>query len=237
MTMLCILLFVGFLLMLYAPLPWLYGRVVRIRQKAQSVSRRQLFLTFDDGPGSRLTTRILAILKEHDVRATFFVLGRNIMGREKILELIAQEGHLLASHSYNHLHAWKVLPWRSVADVRRGFEAMDRTLLGKARAGAFRPPNGKLNLFTVLYLLLQSVRLVYWTVDSGDTWPLSKRNVAYAAERIKSDGGGIVLFHDFDRTTDRTDEYVLGSLKEVLKTGKDMRLSFACINQLWQNSE
>lgn len=62
-------------------------------------------MTFDDGPGSSLTPSILSILAESKAKATFFPLGRNIAGREAIVGQIAQQGHDICSHGYDHLHA------------------------------------------------------------------------------------------------------------------------------------
>ncbi len=224
----------GFLLLLYIPTPWVYGRVLRKMQKVKAVSANQVFLTFDDGPGNRLTPQILAILKEHNIIATFFILGRNISGREKILKRIVEEGHAIATHGFSHLHAWKVLPWRLISDIKKGWESLYNVFKGENDKYVFRPPCGKLNLLSILFLWRQKVPIVYWTIDSLDTWAIDKRDVNHAAERIRSDGGGIILFHDFDRTTNQTDDYVLDSLKAVIKAGQDMQLTFSSIDQLYR---
>lgn len=226
MIFLILAVFCGIFLLLYIPIPWVYGRILRKIQRIKAVSGNQVFLTFDDGPGNRLTPQILAVLNDNNVKATFFVLGRNVVGRERILKSIVKQGHSVASHSFSHLHAWKALPWRLIYDIKKGWESLHNIFRIDEEKYAFRPPYGKLNLFSILFLWSQCVPVVYWTIDSLDTRAKDKRNANHAAERIRSEGGGIILFHDFDRATDQTDDYVLDSLKAVIKTGQDMELTF-----------
>lgn len=62
----------------------------------------EIYLTFDDGPTDSTTPKILDVLKKENVRATFFVVGRQIKGREKILKRTAEEGHSIGIHTYSH---------------------------------------------------------------------------------------------------------------------------------------
>jgi peptidoglycan/xylan/chitin deacetylase (PgdA/CDA1 family) len=228
-------LFLGWFL--YIPVPWMAGKVIRNCQKARARRMRTVFLTFDDGPGTRLTPRVLTLLRERGIRATFFILGRNIQGREEILKSIVKEGHMIACHGYSHDHAWKVMPWRSLADIKKGYIALHAILAGKPKSYVYRPPCGKLNLLTLLYLWKSRIPIIYWTADCLDTWSKDRRNSMHAAETIRTDGGGVVLFHDFDRATEETDEYVLHSVKAVLETGQKAGLAFATIDQLIEKEE
>lgn len=231
MGVLSIILFLFSIFTLYLFLPWVTGKVIRYRQKSKAMMQRKIYLTFDDGPGSRLTPEILARLKKNEIKATFFVLGKNISGREEIIKSIFMDGHAIASHSYSHLHAWKVMPWEVLADVRKGWKAIGDTLPVENTPCTFRPPYGKLNLFSLLFLWLHKVSIVFWSVDCMDTSEDFKRNIYHAAEMIKKDGGGIVLYHDFDRTTDHLDTDILDSLEAVIKMGQQMQLEFAVIGK------
>jgi len=97
-----------------------------LKRKAKKLN--SLVLTFDDGPGSRLTPAILDILAEHKVKATFFVLGRSIVGREEIVRQIADQGHEICSHGYEHLHYWKVSQLRTTKDIKQGSSAINSVL-------------------------------------------------------------------------------------------------------------
>lgn len=220
-------------LMLYIPVPWVIGRILRKKQHNKAILNRWLILTFDDGPGDRLTPQILNILNANNIKATFFLLGRNIPGRDTIVRAIHDQKHTIASHSHSHCHAWKVAPWQALQDIKKGSDAIGSVLPGTQNRLAYRPPYGKLNLITLIYLVLKKIPIVFWTIDSQDTWSEGVRDVNYAAQRIQADGGGIVLFHDFDRATVSTDDYVLDSLKAAIETAKKLKLKFVTIDDLF----
>jgi peptidoglycan/xylan/chitin deacetylase (PgdA/CDA1 family) len=190
-----------------------------LKQKAKKSNA--LVLTFDDGPGNKLTPRILDLLDEYNVKATFFLLGRNIVGREGIVREIAEKGHEICSHGYGHLHHWKVSPVRALADIKRGWQAIDSALGEKRGTYGFRPPYGKLNLISLLYLWLRKVPIFYWTLVSGDTWPVGKRDSQRAALLASKTGGAVVLAHDFDREDDDVGDMVLDSLRSTLSMARE----------------
>ncbi len=101
------------LILSYFGIPWFYGRWSRLRLCIRAVRQKTLVLTFDDGPGSRLTPVVLDILSDYDVKATFFLLGKNIVGRESIVKRIYDEGHEICSHGYDHINHWKALTGRT----------------------------------------------------------------------------------------------------------------------------
>lgn len=191
-----------------------------------------LALTFDDGPGTGLTMAILTILAEHDVKATFFVLGRQIPGREQIISQIAQQGHQIGLHGYDHLHHWKVSPIRAIKDIKRGWEVID-VVLGKNHGKyLYRPPHGKLNIVSLLYLLLLRVPIFYWTLDLGDTWSLNKqKNKRFSFTSAKL-VGDVTLAHDFDRSDVSVNSYVLEAVKSTLALAKKNQLRVLTASEL-----
>lgn len=201
--------------------------------KRRSVRSKVLVLTFDDGPGNRLTPAILEILKEHKVKATFFVLGRNIAGREAIVGRIVNEGHEICSHGYNHMHYWKVSPFRTISDIKKGWHAIDAVLSSKKQVYPLRPPGGKLNLICLLYLWIKKAPIYYWTIDSSDTWTVDKRSSKRTSRMIQHEQGGVVLVHDFDRTTaDDVDNIVLDTVKSALSVAKKNGMGVITISEL-----
>lgn len=200
--------------------------------KRRTAEKNILVLTFDDGPGNRLTPAILELLTEYNAKATFFLAGRNIRGRESIVRQIAAAGHEICSHGYNHLHQWKVSPIRTIRDIKRGWQAIDNAIGAQGRTYPFRPPYGKMNLASLLYVWAKKVPIVYWTVDSGDTWAVEKRDVHRAATLTKRGGGGVILAHDFDRFTNEMDHYVLESLRLLLAVARESGLRTCTVSQL-----
>lgn len=205
---------------------------MRLSLARKAIKSKSLVLTFDDGPGNRLTPVILDILAKNKVKATFFLLGRNIHGRESLVQRIGAEGHEIGSHGYDHIHALKVLPWHSIADIKRGWQAIDDALGSQGSRYLFRPPNGKMNLVSLLYVWAKKVPIIYWTVNSGDTWLPEKRDIHRAAALTKRNGGGVILAHDFDRSTDKNDYYVLESLRLSLAVAKESGMQVCTVSQL-----
>jgi peptidoglycan/xylan/chitin deacetylase (PgdA/CDA1 family) len=190
-----------------------------------------MVLTFDDGgSGDRLTLAIMDLLDKYNARATFFLLGKNIAGQQDIARNIAQRGHEICSHGYDHLKYWKVSPFRALADIKKGWQAIDDALGQKREKYPFRPPYGKLNIICMLYLLIKRVPIVYWTTDSGDTWKIkpSCHTIAEAANK----GGTVALVHDFDRHDDRINKFVLDSTQSALAVAKDKDMRILTISEL-----
>ena len=219
------------LIFLYAGVPWIYGQLARRLLERRAKEHEALVLTFDDGPGSSLTPVILTVLAEGKAKATFFLLGRNIAGREAIVRQIAEQGHDICSHGYDHLHSLKVSPFRVLSDIKRGWAAIDAALGTMRKKYPFRPPNGKLNIICLLYLLVRQVPIVYWSIDSGDTWrekPDSRR-VAMLAEKT---GGAVSLAHDFDRSNENANRFVVESVRAALAMAADKGMRVLTVSEL-----
>jgi len=219
------------LIFLYVGVPWIYGQLARRLLGRRAKEHEALVLTFDDGPGSSFTPAILNILAEDKAKATFFLLGRNIAGREAIVRQIAEQGHDICSHGYDHLNSLKVSPFRVLSDIKRGWAAIDAALGTMRKKYPFRPPNGKLNIICLLYLLVRQVPIVYWSIDSGDTWrekPDSRR-VALLAEKA---GGAVSLAHDFDRSNENTSQFVVESVRAALAMAAEKGMRVLTVSEL-----
>lgn len=72
-----------------------------------TTSRKELYLTFDDGPTPEITVWVLDILKRYNAKATFFCIGSNIKKYPDVFEKIISEGHTIGNHTFNHLKGWK----------------------------------------------------------------------------------------------------------------------------------
>jgi len=190
-----------------------------------------LVLTFDDGPGSKMTAAVLSILAQSNARATFFLLGRNIPGREAVVRQIAEHGHDICSHGYDHLHYWKVSPFRALSDIRRGWQAIDKALGARRGKYTFRPPNGKLNVMCLLYLLVKRIPIVYWSVDTGDVWKV-KPDRQRLATLLEQTGGMVCLAHDFDRSNESAGQLMLESLRTVLSAAEKNGMQTLTVSEL-----
>ena len=100
-----------------------------------------IYLTFDDGPDPDFTPRVLDVLGEAQVHATFFVIGTQARRWPEVIRRAASEGHDIANHSYSHRHPWWMSERAARAEVRGGAEAVS-DVLGTAPT-FFRPPHGR----------------------------------------------------------------------------------------------
>ncbi len=209
---------------------WLRRDLYRRAQKAKAV-----VLTFDDGPGAQLTPAVLHLLAEHKAKATFFVLGQNIPGNEALVRQIRDQGHEIASHGYSHTHIWQTVPWKAVKDIVQGRLAIDAALGSQGGKYLFRPPYGKLDLTTLIYLRLARIRVGLWTEDSSDTWDVAAMDWRRAAESVRRNKCGVILVHDFDRRTPGMHQAVLNAVSEILKAAGENQLKVMTFSELMRD--
>jgi len=215
----------------------IHSRLERFVLARKAIKSKAIVLTFDDGPGIKLTPLILNILAEYNVKATFFLLGRNVSGREKIVRQIAAAGHEICSHGYDHLNYLKVLPFHALADIKRGWQSIDSALGSNKGVYQFRPPFGKLNLICLLYLWIRRVPILYWTLDSGDTCSVSQPGIENINIRLREHGGAVVLLHDFDRIKENRSNMVLELVRMILMQAKENGMNVLTMSQFLEESK
>lgn len=193
--------------------------------------QRALVLTYDDGPGVRLTLRLVELLAQYAAPATFFLLGRNVQAHPEVVERLVAAGHELGCHTYNHRHGWRTWPMTIAADVRAGFAALRPW---QAHTAQFRPPHGKLTLPGWWVMRRHGARCGYWTHDSGDT-RAQLPDVDRIVGAVRQAGGGVVLMHDFERTGQegtRRAEYVLELTRQLLEWVRSEKLRVCTLSAL-----
>ncbi|MGH9782711.1 MAG: polysaccharide deacetylase family protein [Terriglobia bacterium] len=151
----------------------------------------KIALTFDDGPGEA-TPVVLDMLKQADIRATFFLCGQNVERYPEIARRIAQEGHEIGNHTYTHPRLLGRTPGKIAYEIERAQNIIAHHT-GR-RPALFRPPFG-LRWFGLFRILERnSLASVMWSVNSFD-WKLPVEQIV---ERVLNGigPGAIVLFHD-----------------------------------------
>ena len=162
-----------------------------------------IYLTFDDGP-SENTERVLDILKENNIKATFFVVNNNIESQQHLYKRIADEGHTLGIHTYSHQYQ-KI--YSSVeeylADFNRIYEKV-YSLTG-VKPTVFRFPGGSINNYNqhiyfelIAEMLRRGFTYYDWNVSSGDAGETYTSGAIYNAvvNGVGSKSKSIVLMHD-----------------------------------------
>lgn len=174
----------------------------RILLKLPRSAGAAVCLTFDDGPDGRNTRRILQILQDEGVRATFFIDGLACERHPELVQAMVAEGHEVANHGYSHLAANEATPADYVADVERGQQILEATV-GHSVPRFFRPPFGRLSARTFLGLWWRGYRFVLWSVDSGDSFLTEADDVVTTVLEAPVAAGSIVLLHeDYARTVE-----------------------------------
>lgn len=153
------------------------------------------------------------------------------MGREAIVRQILEQGHDIFSHGYDHLHGLKTSPFRVLSDIKRGWAAIDSALGTMRKKYPFRPPNGKLNIISLLYLWFKHVPIVYWSLDSRDTWR-EKPDCHLIPQLAVKTGGAVLLVHDFDRKNKDTSRYVIESVRAALAMAADKGMRVLPVSEL-----
>lgn len=150
-------------------------------------------LTFDDGPNPPYTLPILDALDEHNVKATFFLLGQNVDLFPKVALEITKRGHAVGSHTYNHTRLVGLSRAAVTQEIRAGQESVRRAT-GK-RPRLFRPPHGALDLTSFVVVRLMGFRPVLWSVSGQDWLSITADEVA---QRVSDavQPGSILLLHD-----------------------------------------
>jgi peptidoglycan/xylan/chitin deacetylase (PgdA/CDA1 family) len=194
-----------------------YARLVR-----GNPARHELALTFDDGPHISTTPRLLDILKQHDVKATFFVVGKMVDLHPELVQREAAEGHEVANHTYHH-YRLPGLPSAKLHDeLQEGSEAIRRALGSPTRL--FRPPGGEYDDNVIDMCRQLHYIMVLWTDDPGDYRLSSAQKVANLTRKETSDGA-VILLHDGIEST-------MEALPELIKYWRAKGFHFVTCSQM-----
>jgi peptidoglycan/xylan/chitin deacetylase (PgdA/CDA1 family) len=157
--------------------------------------RRQVCLSFDDGPDPTWTPRVLDILRRESVSAAFFLVGRRAAAAPDLARRIAEEGHDLGNHTWSHRSLWLLGPAATRDQVRMGHGAI-AAACGRA-PGFFRAPWGMTNLALFPVLRELGTRCVFWSVQLEGLRPASP--AAQVARAVRGARPGVILdLHDAD---------------------------------------
>ena len=151
-------------------------------------------LTFDDGPSADVTPRVLAILREKNVRATFFVVGREVDRHPALARGVCAEGHAIGNHTYSHPPLFCFLTPRRLRDeIGRAQQAISQVT--GVRPVYFRSPVGLRHPLLEPALEEASLTFVLWALRTYDTRALKTNALGRRIlDRVRP--GSIVLLHD-----------------------------------------
>lgn len=156
--------------------------------------KKQIAITFDDGPDPEFTPLVLDLLKKHHIKAAFFLIGKQIEGNEALLLRMIDEGHIIGNHSFSHVNHFGFKSTKAVTeDLDKSAQIIENTT-GK-KPTLFRPPFGVSNPNIARAARILQYVVVGWSIRSLDTLgkPADK-TIKRVIQRLKP--GAVILLHD-----------------------------------------
>lgn len=150
--------------------------------------RKEIYLTFDDGPHPEITPWILEQLDKYNAKATFFCLGENASAYPDILQKIKASGHAIGSHGEAHLDGWKISKSAYEENILKGKTTL-QTILHE-ELNLFRPPYGKFK-----HKVHPQQKTIMWSLMMGD-FDQSVSSKKCLARLMRAKPGDIVVVHD-----------------------------------------
>ncbi len=156
--------------------------------------KKRIFITFDDGPIPDVTPKILSILNNYKIKATFFCVGENVLKHPDIYTDILENGHSIGNHTFNHLNGWQTTTEQYLDNVKKSETFIITNL--------FRPPYGKITP-NQINKIKNKYFTILWTVLSGDF----DKNISgqQCLENVINNTieGSIIVFHDSMKAKER----------------------------------
>jgi len=173
-----------------------FGRIGAISRAPRGGGR--VALTFDDGPDPFYTPQILGILRDHQVKACFFVVGSKARANPELVRQIVEAGHEIGNHGFWHKPVWLLGPVSTARDIIETNRTIEEFTGQKVRY--CRPAWGLFNLFSIAYYQLKGLKVVLWTFMSWDwTKGTSPESITRKVlNRVRD--GAILILHDSDKT-------------------------------------
>ena len=171
-------------------------------------NRKVVALTFDDGPNPATTNQALDTLSKYGIKATFFVLGKNVSGNEEILKRMKADGHVIGNHSWSHPVLSKLSLDEAKKQITDTEDALTKVLGSSSKL--MRPPYGAITDDIRNSLDLS---FIMWDVDSLDWKSKNEASILTEIQReVKN--GSIILMHDIHAETVNALPKVIDYLKE-----------------------
>ena len=184
-----------------------------IKSKCKIQNTNSVALSFDDGPHPIYTPQLLDVLQALNIKASFFVIGKNAEQYPDIIQRIVAEGHTLGHHSFYHHKKWGTLSTKKViAEIQKTIDVLEQ-ITGK-KSIYFRSPFGLTNPNIAKAIRTLNLSSIAWSLRSYDTTYTPQMVVNKINKKLKAKD--IVLMHDHLKSTPQTVQQIV---KEGLKNG------------------
>lgn len=193
----------------------------------------RIALTFDDGPDSLYTVQILDILKQKNVKATFFLVGRHIKLYPAVVTRMVREGHEIGNHTYTHLYLANATDSMISREVEMTQHLIDSLCGNNNRL--FRAPWNAIKLSQAKKVEQQGYKNITWNIDTRD-YDQSKEEIVRFVIDHKKDNG-IVLMHSADYNDVESRKNTVDALPQVIDLLREYHYDLVTISELAKKQE
>ncbi len=190
------------------------------------VTKKELYLTFDNGYENGYTGRILDVLKEQQVPAIFFVTGHFVKEQPELVKRMVNEGHLVGNHSWSHPDMSQISNQRLKEELEKVQVAVSG-LTNQKEMHYLRPPRGIFNDRILAASKSLGYTSVFWSVAYRDWDPKAQKGWKYAYDNVMSQlhPGAVILLHSV--SSDNTE-----ALSRILTAAKEQGYEFKSLDQM-----
>jgi peptidoglycan/xylan/chitin deacetylase (PgdA/CDA1 family) len=191
---------------------------------------KQIALTYDDGPNGPHTLHLLDVLAKNNVRATFFMLGRFVKERPDIARAVAQAGHIVGNHTFNH----PLLIFKSETETRSQLLDCQKELLDAIgeHSNLFRPPFGGRRPATLRVARELGLQAVMWNVTGYD-WNAPPAAVIEKKVTRQMRGGDVILLHDGgDKFMGADRSQTVMATENLIRRYRDLGYEFMTVDEM-----
>tara|TARA_B100000131_G_scaffold35676_1_gene32669 strand:+ start:1151 stop:1771 length:621 start_codon:yes stop_codon:yes gene_type:complete len=181
-------------------------------------NKKDVWLTFDDGPNPETTPFILDVLSKLKIKATFFLVGKNVEKHPNIIKEILSQGHVIGNHSYSHKNGWTTSQKEYISDVKKFNDIIPGIKI-------FRPPYGKINKRQII-ALKDSYKIILWDVLSYDYKKEIMPNKVKNNVLDNIENGSIIVFHDNKKSMNNIKEILHETLYDIKNKGYNFSTSW-----------
>lgn len=156
--------------------------------------KKVISLSFDDGPHPIQTPKVLDVLKKHNIKAVFFLIGQSAQRNPEIVKRISNEGHLIGNHTLSHSSRFPLFSKKEIQEELENCDSIIYNITNK-KSNLFRPPFGVTNPTIGSVVKKLGYITIGWSIRSLDTM---KHERSWVVNRVikKAHNGGVILFHD-----------------------------------------
>ncbi|MFV9509722.1 delta-lactam-biosynthetic de-N-acetylase [Tepidibacillus sp. LV47] len=190
------------------------------------VNKKELYLTFDNGYENGYTHKVLDVLKEKKVPATFFVTGHYVKSEPELLKRMVKEGHIIGNHSWTHPDMTKISRQKIKEELEKVKEEVNK-ITGQKGMKFARPPRGIFNEQTLAVSRELGYTTVFWSIAYKDWETNNQKGWKYAYDKVMAQlhPGAVILLHSVSKDNAE-------ALGKIIDDARKLGYEFKSLDQL-----